>query len=662
MIICNKHVAFMATESLSQFLCEVFCVYDVNEIDNLAHIFDISNSCLNYNSLLMHPRVVAVGMCTQLFFNTFGYMPSFAHVYELMQGQKHWDIQSASNKMLNMTFLRYARPDTMLAKAFERAKHGITATQYAFSNHRARAKGIVWRWMARGQPPSIANIELDNESTLLSTFTKNMLIIRKPTALASRSINNIESISRDHLSWTDIVAVCPYQYDALSQHITMNMNYYRNFFGRIVIFVPHTSATTYQSNTLAKAIACILGSYTKDRVVIVAPNDVVPGIKEHKAVAKHQVTYIPCNDDTIIPHNIAAVCYIIGACGEYNRWNLGATPLRKVVIDPPPMSSKPANDTIIMCTTNNNARQAVHVMLPSPCIPLYAPDAIAQAYFSMRIELDGCENKLPDPTKDSIAGRIGIYAALAYHIPPTLTLQTNSHKHKNAIVLVDTRPNPLSLLSILVTWSNVDQSQWDIVIGTSSQSLPFYKEHIPQAHFFMDDSLEVSPFDIDAYNDLLKSSRLWEYLVGQGYEKCMIIQDDGMLVRKGLEKSEFLTQYTLVGAPWLQCQGNREVYLLTDGRMIGNGGFCIRDPHNMLKISTQHSRNTTTLFNSCLQPIQEDVFYAKFAASTPSSIELASSFSTEQVFNSNSFGFHKLWMYHPLERTLEFARNIPMYM
>lgn len=680
----------MAAEQLFQFLCEVCCVNDVTEIDNLTKMFDISNSCLDYHMLFTHPRVVAVGLFTKMFADTFGYMPSFSFVNEIMQEQTHWDLQIISDKLIHASFLRYARTDTMLAKAFERAKHNTVANQYAFNNNHTRAKAFIWQWISRGISRLAPALVIDNETTLFSAFIKHMFPMRRPTSTATMSINNLASLSLasshalEHLSWSDIVAVCPYQYDAISHHVTMNMNYYRSFFGRIMIHVPHTysSAPTNTANmaVVPKVISCILGHYEKDRIVVVAPNDLIPVFKAHDLISKRQVTYIPCNKDTIIPHNIIALCFklvsesvLLGdsqnpsPSSNSNLQQLGATLVRKIVIDPT-MSAETHINTIVMCTSHEVAAKVVPILLPTPCVPLYAPNCISQSYFGLRMEIDGYENK-PQSMKDAMVGRIAIYSALVplIHRTQAPLPQTRPTQNKqNAILLIDTRPNPLSLLSILVTWANVDQTKWDIVVGTSKQHQAFYTQHLshisngPNVHFLEDASLEVSPFDIDAYNDLLKSPRIWQFLVDQGYKRCMIIQDDGMLVRKGVEKTDFFTDYTLVGAPWLPCPANREVNQLTDGRMVGNGGFCIRDSSDMLAIATQHADKTMMLFNACLQPIQEDLFFAKFAASTPPTIERASCFSTEQVFNNASFGFHKLWMYHPLERTMEFVRNIPI--
>lgn len=225
----------------------------------------------------------------------------------------------------------------------------------------------------------------------------------------------------------------------------------------------------------------------------------------------------------------------------------------------------------------------------------------------------------------------------------------------HCVLLVDNRANGLSVLAVLLTLSNLDRTKWTPVVYTREEHREFYTKSIPGVVVHTHPLLEVTNFDIETCNTLMKECGFWTKL--GGFEKCLIVQDDGMLLRKGLESSEFM-MYDYVGAPWKECPENRELTTLTG--MVGNGGFCLRTVCACVDITQTAEATKTLLFNNRLQQIQEDVWFAKELATKGYKVcpaDKAKDFSVEQVFNTMPFGFHKIWAYHPPEKIQEFFKS-----
>lgn len=159
-------------------------------------------------------------------------------------------------------------------------------------------------------------------------------------------------------------------------------------------------------------------------------------------------------------------------------------------------------------------------------------------------------------------------------------------------------------------------------------------------------------FDVETYNDLLKSPSFWARIRAP---RVLIVQDDGMIVRRGLEEDVELMAQDYVGAPWADTPANRAM-LQAAGvgtELIGNGGLSLRRTEAM-KRACEVGRADRRLFNHNLQPVPEDVF---FASSTTCVLEcprtVAARFSFEQTEPTSStgpppFGFHKPWAYLPV--------------
>ena len=133
-----------------------------------------------------------------------------------------------------------------------------------------------------------------------------------------------------------------------------------------------------------------------------------------------------------------------------------------------------------------------------------------------------------------------------------------------------------------------------------------------------------------------------------------------MLVRPGLEDL-FLNDYDYVGAPWIYGEANKQLLTMANPQLVGNGGFSLRNVKMHLEIArTTSAAKKLELFNHNLQPIPEDVFFAGQIYTRGGRIhdhKNAQLFSSEEVVNLDSIGFHKPWAYN-WTMTCEFFKRL----
>ena len=226
----------------------------------------------------------------------------------------------------------------------------------------------------------------------------------------------------------------------------------------------------------------------------------------------------------------------------------------------------------------------------------------------------------------------------------------------NCVLLVDNRENILSVISVLFSSINLNAS-WSCYVYTSAKAKPFYERWLGKiATIVHVPLLDVKKFHINVYNWLLTSTDLWDNL--SVFDKCLIIQDDGVILRKGIEN---FIEYDYVGAPWAHAPGNEYLKEHVNPQMVGNGGLSLRSPKLMHEIVKEFQKEKKTLFFHNINNIPEDVYFAKYCQQKQGKIpsaEVASFFSSEEIINDASLGFHKVWAYHHPNKTKEFFDKI----
>ena len=172
--------------------------------------------------------------------------------------------------------------------------------------------------------------------------------------------------------------------------------------------------------------------------------------------------------------------------------------------------------------------------------------------------------------------------------------------------------------------SNLDES-WDIVILHGTQNKSFVEKIVnttlkKNKHRITLHNLNVENLTLEDYNNLLTSKDFYSYI---NTETFLVFQTDTVICEEYKDDINKFLQYDYVGAP--------------NENWVGNGGLSLRKKSKMLEILNKHKRPAD---------MNEDVFFTKYGEhlNIPD-INTAKSFSTEVLYNENSFGVHKPWLY-----------------
>jgi hypothetical protein len=157
---------------------------------------------------------------------------------------------------------------------------------------------------------------------------------------------------------------------------------------------------------------------------------------------------------------------------------------------------------------------------------------------------------------------------------------------------------------------------------------------------------EFENLDQNTYSKMLASTYFWDFFKGG---KILIYQEDSIIFKNNID--DFL-HWDYIGAPWPEYQNDNKT-------RVGNGGISLRSKFIMKKIIEKISIEDT-IYNSStinyasrnkLYIFPEDVYFSKnmedldlgYLADRNS----ASNFSTETIFNKESFAGHNFWLCDP---------------
>jgi hypothetical protein len=165
------------------------------------------------------------------------------------------------------------------------------------------------------------------------------------------------------------------------------------------------------------------------------------------------------------------------------------------------------------------------------------------------------------------------------------------------------------------------------------------------------------------YSIFLTKLEFWNMLKG---EKILIYQEDSIIFKKNI--NDFL-EYDFIGAPFPKVCDDTP-------NSVGNGGLSLRSKSVMIDIikrfrvedCTFNSSTEIYMKNAGLDFPPEDVYFSKCMQENHIGIvanwQKAYDFSSESIFNSNSFGGHKFWLSttkwkEHMKKTYMFRQYIP---
>jgi hypothetical protein len=134
---------------------------------------------------------------------------------------------------------------------------------------------------------------------------------------------------------------------------------------------------------------------------------------------------------------------------------------------------------------------------------------------------------------------------------------------------------------------------------------------------------------VEEYSDFLKTTNFWNNLTG---EKILIYQEDSFIFNNNIDN---FINYDYIGAPWIE-----KILPIP----VGNGGISLRTKKVMIDIIERI--NLEGKMNE--EIISEDVFFSKhmqrLSIGKIADTETASRFSSELIYNKNSFSGHQFWL------------------
>jgi hypothetical protein len=159
--------------------------------------------------------------------------------------------------------------------------------------------------------------------------------------------------------------------------------------------------------------------------------------------------------------------------------------------------------------------------------------------------------------------------------------------------------------------------------------------------------INIIKVDIDnmtqsKYSEFLTTMDFWTLLKG---EKILIYQEDSIIFKNNIQ--DFI-DYDFIGAPFLKNSNDTP-------NSVGNGGLSLRSKSIMIEVikkidpvSCNYNSSTVDYMKFVnLEFPPEDVYFSKCMQENMIGLvanwDIAYHFSSETVFNENSFGAHKFW-------------------
>lgn len=172
--------------------------------------------------------------------------------------------------------------------------------------------------------------------------------------------------------------------------------------------------------------------------------------------------------------------------------------------------------------------------------------------------------------------------------------------------------------NIIIFHGNLNKEYIENIINTSLEQ---YRDRISLQ------SLNIDDLSLYQYNNLLTSKEFYNNIPT---EMFLVFQTDSMINPKNKDKIYDFINYDYVGAPWINQQN-----FFKDN--LGNGGFSLRRKSKMLEIIDKVPYNGFA---------PEDVYFSlpppNIQINKPT-MEQGKKFSSEEAWDKESFGIHKVW-------------------
>jgi hypothetical protein len=629
---------------MESFLCDVFEVTDLNSTEikpSLDESGIISpEGVLAYTTLFAHPRIKTVLRFSNFYKAVFGVRPTikllFNNGFEIPE-----TYEAALEYIEKHTFYKHAAPDFKVIKEKEMFKESFSMYLSSSSSSSSVAsikselfQSLKERLYSSSSPSSDSDsVKYDEQKTLYTNWLAIQNVLGPREQKKDVTLNNINPLTG-------------YKLLRLSNGIE-NGNGNKN-----KEKIENVSQREYVSYLLSQDYHFQRLLYNAKLLVISSTDDDIE--LDGLAAFGPQVVFAPSQ----IKDNALKICANVFTYSTEDEWMFELVPKVAMLC-----FSTRTHPLVLSRVLGNSARLVV-----KPELKKRGPPGLQSHHLGLQVStLLGQPTSIPLPIIDFM---FEIYGRVKEKVDKAYLLEFYSNEAKpNCVLVIDNRENPLTVMSTYITLANLDPKQWDVVVvtGEDESSRRYYDTELPMSsnknknngiHITHPLVSKKVKFNLDTYNEVMKDELLWLQIAGHSYTYALTVQDDGMILKPGLEEKFLNRGFHYVGSPW-----SKNPLLLEAGvpdSMVGNGGLSLRNVNTMVQIcsSGESKSRKRDLFLNNLQPVPEDVFFSSEVAklglgntnyNQPTFAE-ATRFAMEQIWSPDALGIHKPWGYVPLQQ------------
>lgn len=632
---------------MDSFLCELFDVPNIDCIEDLQSIFDTSNAILVYASLYKHPRIHYALAFRKCYYLLFGCVASKIDVFECSKQYSNirdFMTESIAKYILNVTFAKYMK-EIKVDAIIKETKHFLSQI---LNNDAFIKNALTAKLMNVQECEPVHGTLYKLYSSIHDTNSPQELIVEYDLLKTNAYLGTVLS------------STIPDQYTTLTLSDAVSYVIARDHYFMRICYMNYCvcSFDKDTSDLITEDLISVMSSQNKDKHIIYFGDTMPPSVSCNNIYLMNSIPHITSN---IALFN-ACVPRIFSHHITYSDHSSTKSIMNENIL----ISRQPVKQSeyrnLVMYSKDIAPCMSPYV-LPTPEV---FSNKLTQLVLQHHMKYT-CPLTKPVPF---INNSLVFQSMLLKYIHKCDILNATPAINPSArcVMLIDNRENIMDVLSVYVTFFNLPREEpWSFVYMGSSQSIEFMKEYFPDGqkgiHYVNDSRLEKTNFHIEIYNDIMKDPLTWSTLEDLGFEKCLVIQDDGMLLKNGIHE---FSDFAYVGAPWNP--NNQETMMLkmhecANPSYVGNGGFSLRDIKLARKIcfESEFNHDKHMLFNRNLQPMPEDAFFGrcipKVHGKIPSFVE-ASRFAMEQVFNLDAIGIHKFWAYNPVTSVVQYMESL----
>ena len=634
------------TKQMESFLCDVFEVTDLNSTEIRPPLDESGiispEGVLAYTTLFAHPRIKTVLRFSNFYKAVFGVRPVIKLLFASSTGPIPETYEASLEYIEKHTFYKYAAPDFKVIKEKEMFKDSFSLSLSSPSPSPSQIKLELFQSLkerlyssssSSSSPPNVDQdtIKYDEQKTLYTNWLAIQNVVQNATLnVALSAINPLTGLKLLRLPIANIV-------ENVSQ---------REFVAYLFSQDYHFQRLLYNSKLLVISSTENEESIELDGLAAFGPS----------------VVFVSSSSSSIsrveeIKENALKICANVFTYSVDQEWVFEVVPKVAMLCfftrtHPLVLSRVPAN----------SAR-----LLVKPELKRRGPKGLQSHHLGLQVStLLGQPTSIPLPIIDymfELYGRVKDKVDKAYQ-------GTEGQEAKaNCVLVIDNRENPLTVMSTYISLANMDPKQWDVVVvtGEDESSRRYYDTELPMSsnknknngiHITHPLVSKKVKFNLDTYNEVMKDELLWLQIAGHSYTYALTVQDDGMILKPGLEEKFLNRGFHYVGSPWSKSPLLAEAGV--PDSMVGNGGLSLRNVNTMVQIcsSAESKSRKRDLFLNNLQLMPEDVFFSSEVAklglgntnyNQPTFAE-ATRFAMEQIWCPDALGIHKPWGYVPWQQ------------